>query len=138
METPTKRDEKDFLHHELTRAIIGRFFAVRSELGPGYSESVYSNALAVALREMGFRVEREVPFEVLYHGVRVGFFRVDLLVDATVIVESKVARAIDADTIAYTLNYLTTARLDVGLILNFNGTGEVKRIFGERLRRAPE
>jgi GxxExxY protein len=104
------------LHHELTRAIIGGFWAVKSQLGPGFPEAVYVNALAVILREAGLKVEREVHFEIIFHGVRVGWYKADLVVESKVLVEGKVMRAIPGELREIVLNYLTASRMNVGLI----------------------
>jgi len=125
-----RRAEEELLHHELTRAIIGGFWAVKSQLGPGFLEAVYANALAVILREAGLKVEREVPFEIFFHGVRVGRYRADLIAESKVLVETKVMRAIPAEIREIASNYLAASKMKVGLILNFAGRGEVKRIYG--------
>jgi GxxExxY protein len=124
-----KRAEEDLLHHELTHSIIGGFWAVKSQLGPGFLERVYANALAVILREAGLRVEREVAFEIIFHGVRIGWYRADMVVERKILVETKVMRAIPEELREVVLNYLTASRLRVGLILNFGGQGQVKRVF---------
>lgn len=74
--------------------IIGAFFAVYNELGFGFLESVYSNAMAIELGKRAIAVRREVPVEVLYKGVGVGTFRVDLLVADAVLVEVKATEAL--------------------------------------------
>lgn len=122
-----RRDER-FLHGDLTRMIIGAFYAVHSKLGAGFLENVYSNALAVMLRKAGIHVEREVPFELFFEGVSVGVYRADLVVASSVIVETKTANAIDARHKAQLLNYLRVSGLEVGLVLNFSHKAEFKRI----------
>jgi len=70
-------------------------FEVHNVFGPGFLESVYVNALTVELRLRGVLLERNVPFEVMYRGTTVGRYVADLVVDHQVIVETKVAKAID-------------------------------------------
>jgi len=82
-------------HGQLTNAIIGALFEVHNVLCAGFLESVYANALTVELRLRGVPVERNVSFEVMYRGTSVGRYVADLVVDQTVIVETKVAKAID-------------------------------------------
>lgn len=129
-----KRGDEDLLFHDLTYSIIGCFWETKSQLGPGYLEVVYANALAVMLREKGFRVQREVPFEIIFHGVRVGWYRADLVVESKVLVETKVLHRVSEDIRNVALNYLAASKLKVGLILNFAGRGEVKRLFAERIQ----
>jgi GxxExxY protein len=79
------------LHWDLTKAVIGAFFVVRRELGPWFGEQAYVNALAVALAARGIASVREVPYEVIFHGVPVGLFRADLIAADRVLVEAKLA-----------------------------------------------
>jgi len=60
---------KPGLHWEITDKIHGAYYTVRRELGPAFPEHVYVNAMAVALRQMGLRCAREVPYEVVFQGV---------------------------------------------------------------------
>ena len=73
----------------VTHQIIGGFYTVYNQLGFGCLEKPCANALAVELAFRGVNVEREVPFEIVYRGVSVGLYRVDLLVEGRVIVEVK-------------------------------------------------
>src|SRR5438128_15828 len=106
---PETRTTPELLFHELTYTIIGGFWAVRSQLGPGFLEAVYANALAVLLREAGLHVEREVPFEIIFHGVRVGWYRADMIVESKILVETKVMRAVPEETRDVALNYLAAS-----------------------------
>jgi GxxExxY protein len=77
-------DEHGLRHSEITRRILGVFFQVYNELGYGFLESVYVEALAGALRQSGLRIDREVPLTVRFRGRVVGRFRADLVVGGTV------------------------------------------------------
>ena len=119
-------------HGRLTNAIIGALFEVHNVLGAGFLESVYANALTVELRQRGVPVERNVSFEVLYRGKSVGRYVADLVVDQTVIVETKVAKAIDPVHRAQLLNYLRASGLEVGLVANFGSSMQFKRVVWTR------
>jgi len=106
------------LHWDLSKAIIAAFFSVRRELGPFFPEHVYVNAVAAALRESGIASAREVPYEVVYHGVVVGVFRADLIVDDKVLVETKIAPRITAPHRRQAWHYLHASGLKVAMILN--------------------
>jgi GxxExxY protein len=121
-------DWGDFPHGKLTNAIIGSMFEVHNVLGAGFLESNYANALAIELRLRGIPVERNVPFNVMYRGVVVGRYVADLVVDQKVIVETKVAKAIDPAHRAQLLNYLRASGLEVGLVLNFSTSAQFKRV----------
>jgi GxxExxY protein len=75
----------------LTERIIGVFYEVYNELGFGFLELVYREAMLIALRQAGFRVEAEVPVPVSFRGCLAGVFRADLVVDGRAIVELKTA-----------------------------------------------
>ena len=128
-------DWGDFPHGELTNAIIGAMFEVHNVLGAGFLESNYANALAVELRLRGIPVERNVPFSVRYRGTVVGRYVADLVVDQKVIVETKVAKAIDPMHRAQVLNYLRASGLEVGLVLNFSTSAQFKRVVATTLSR---
>jgi len=120
------------LYHETTGVILGAFYAVHSELGYGFLESVYANALAVLMGGAGLQVEREVPYPITFHGHNVGTYRADLVVDSRVVVEVKSCSSIQQPHLAQVLNYLRASRLTVGLLLNFGERAEFKRVIWTR------
>jgi GxxExxY protein len=120
--------EREFLHGETTRVIIGAFYALHNELGVGLLEAVDANGLAVLLRRAGYRVDREVDFKIEFHGEIIGRYRADLIVNDTVVVEIKCARVLDPIHSAQVLNYLRASGLEVGLALNFGRSAEIKRV----------
>ena len=122
------RTNEQFLHHDLTRDIIGIFYQVYNELGHGFIESVYENALCIALREKAFEVHQQIAVPVWFHGKKVGDFDADVLVNKTVLLELKVARSIEQAHIAQLLNYLKATPIEVGLLLNFGPRPEFKRV----------
>lgn len=81
-------------HRELTGRIIGTGIAVHKELGPGFLESVYENALVLELQERGLKVRRQFEVPVLYRGVEVGVHRLDLFVEDEIVVELKAVKTI--------------------------------------------
>jgi GxxExxY protein len=127
-QSPAKRQSAGSLHGDLTAAIIGAMFDVHTTLGFGFLESAYANALTVALRALGLQVERNVAFEIFYRGQRVGRYVADLIVEARVVVETTVARSIEATHRAQLLNYLRASGLEVGLVLNFGTSAQFKRV----------
>jgi GxxExxY protein len=120
------------LHGRITEAILGAFYAVHTELGFGFLEAVYSNALVVLLRAAGVTVEREVKFEVVFHNQVIGTYRADLVVENRVIVEVKTARTVLPIYKAQLLNYLRASGLRVGLLLNFGESAEFTRVVSTR------
>ena len=124
-------------HQELTRRIIGVFFEVYNELGSGFLESVYVGALAVALRDAGLRVEREMTLTVRFRDRIVGRFRADLVVGGAVIVQAKACPCLHAAHQVQVLNYLRATVLEVGLLLNFGPRPMVKRLLFDNANKAP-
>jgi hypothetical protein len=102
-----------------TGRIIGCAIKVSDALGCGFLERLYEVALAHELRKAGCAIAQQQPFSVFYDGIVVGEYRADLVVDDSVIVEVKAAKAIDEVHEAQLLNYLKATRMRIGLILNF-------------------
>ena len=122
------------LHSDLTRTIIGCAFDVLNELGPGFLESVYEKAMAIAISEAGVRVQTQAAIEVLFRGQPVGEFYADLLVDEKVIVELKaVPSSLAPIHEAQLINYLNATGVQVGLLMNF---GQPKLQYRRLTRRA--
>ena len=128
-----RQDGKDrtgerLLYGTLTRSIIGCAFEVMNELGDGFLESVYENALIVALKERGIAVESQEAINVNFRGQVVGNFFADLIVESKVIVELKAVSALTRSHQAQVINYLNATGYQVGLLINFgNPKLEYKR-----------
>jgi GxxExxY protein len=119
--------ESDLLQSELTREVIGAFFAVYNELGPGFLESVYVNALVIALAEKGLNAQVEVPLLVRFRNHVVGHFRADLLVEESLVLEVKAVSALAKAHEAQLVNYLRATSIPIGMVLNFGPRAEFKR-----------
>lgn len=109
-------------YEDVTAKVIAAIIAVSNELGVGFLERVYRNALFVELTRMGLKVEQERKLVVRYRGVVVGDYFADLLVDDSVLLEIKHASGIDDTHVAQTLNYLKITGLTLALIVNFGRT----------------
>jgi GxxExxY protein len=115
--------------NRLSNRIIGCALTVLHALGTGFLEKVYENALVHELRKSGLTVSQQHPVVVRYNGIVVGDYTVDLLVEHTILVELKAARAIDDIHRAQCLNYLKATGLHLCLLLNFGKPRlEIKRI----------
>ena len=107
------------LHEELTSKILEACFEVSRELGSGFLESVYQNALLIALCQRDMQVVAQAPLKVMFRGAIVGDFYADLLVEGKVIVELKAVDALAPEHQAQVINYLKATGMDVGLLVNF-------------------
>ena len=116
-------------HDPLTERVIGCAFTVHNTLGAGFLEKVYENALAHELRKNNVSAIQQHPIKVVYDGEVVGDFCSDLLVEGSLLVELKAAKAKDDTHLAQCLNYLKATSLKTRLLLNF-GTPklEISRI----------
>jgi GxxExxY protein len=111
--------ESKLLHAGVTEKTIAAAFAVYSELGYGFLESVYKKAMQVELHQSGFKCEIERPVQVKYRNAIVGDFRADLFVNDVVIVELKTAKNYNAEDEPQLLNELKATGIKVGLLINF-------------------
>ncbi len=113
------------LYSDLTETILGCCFDVMNELGSGYLEAVYRNALVVALKEKGLEVEVEKRFQIIFRGQKIGLYIADLIVEGKVLVELKSCESLVGEHQAQLINYLKVSGMLVGLLVNF-GKRKVK------------
>lgn len=111
--------DKKLPYFELTGSILNCCFEVMKELGPGFLENVYKNALLIGMRQKGLQVEVERSFEVVFRGNVIGRYRADLIVEQTVIVELKCCESLGKEHQAQLFNYLKVSQLPIGLLVNF-------------------
>ena len=122
-------------HSVLTEKIIGVFYDVYNELGHGFLESTYAEALTMALEESGLSAAREVPVPVWFRGRKVGQYYADLIVDGMVLLELKAARTLDSAHEAQLLHYLRATQVEVGLLLNFRLRPQFRRLLFDNDRK---
>ena len=109
--------------NQITERIIGCAIEVHKELGPGLLESAYEECLFYELLKAGLKVERQVPVPVIYKEIKLECgYRMDILVEKTVIVELKTVDALIPVHEAQILTYLKFAKKEIGLLINFNVT----------------
>jgi GxxExxY protein len=128
---PMSTDDRRF--DGITEKIIGCAYKVGNELGRGFLEKVYENALVHELRKAGLRVEQQVPLKVWYDGIVVGDYVADIVVEGVVLVELKAIESLDKIHAAICINYLAVTKLPLCLLINFGDRVEVKRIAGRGL-----
>jgi GxxExxY protein len=120
------------MHDEdLTKTIIGCAFKVHNALGCGFVEKVYENALRIELLRHGLEVKQQEAIKVYYEDEVVGDYYADLWVDERVIVEVKAVRSLSKAHEVQLVNYLTATDVDIGLLLNFGESVQVKRKYRE-------
>ncbi|HMG75916.1 MAG TPA: GxxExxY protein [Pyrinomonadaceae bacterium] len=104
----------------LTERIIGCAIEVHRQLGPGLLEGTYEAALCIELQLAGLNFVRQPVFPVVYKGQVIGEYRLDLIVEDTVIVEIKSVERFDPIFEAQVLTYLRVTGKGIGLLMNFN------------------
>jgi GxxExxY protein len=124
-----------FKSQEITEKIIGVFYDVYNELGYGFLEPVYEQAMHIALTQAGLQVKVQVPIAVYFRECQVGEFRADILVNDSVLLELKAAKALDPIHEAQLLNYLRGTSIEVGLLFNFGPKPALKRLVFDNERK---
>jgi GxxExxY protein len=115
-----EEEERDRLN-QLSNVIIGASLRVHTELGPGMLESAYEACLFFELSALDLRIERQKPLPLIYRGHHVDCgYRVDLLVDGSIVVEVKAIDRLERVHSAQLLSYLRQLKLKLGLLMNFN------------------
>jgi GxxExxY protein len=118
---------------EITESIIAAAIAVHRELGPGFLETVYEQALAVEFAIRGIAFVRQKLIPLFYRDHQIGEHRIDFLVEDKIVVELKAVEALEKVHFAIVRSYLKAAGLSDGLILNFSSMPlTVKRVRRER------
>lgn len=116
------------LHKTITDTVLKIYFDVYNQLGSGFLEKVYQNAMYFELKENGFKVEAQKQIKVYFRKQLVGEYFADLIVEDKVIVELKATELLMNAHVAQTLNYLKATEIEVGLLLNFGEEPEFKRM----------
>jgi GxxExxY protein len=109
--------------------VIEAAIAVHIKFGPGFLESVYQKAIAVALRHRNIRFQEQKEVHFIFEDEDVGLHRLDLIVDDRIVVELKAVKCLEGIHYAQLKSYLRATGLRVGLLLSFNAvTLTVKRV----------
>lgn len=114
----------------LTQKIIGCCYEVHNQLGPGFLEKIYVNALKIKLQQAGLNYIAEKEFNVIFEHIIIGKFRCDLFVEDKVIVELKSVTGYQPKLFqSQLISYLKASKIKTGLLINFGNTKcEVKRL----------
>ena len=104
---------------QLITEIIECAKRIRRQLGLGFLEKVYKNAMVVELRKLKLNFETEKLIQVLYDGIVVGEYRTDIIVEGKFILELKATQDLSIANEVQLVNYLTSTQIDDGLLINF-------------------
>jgi GxxExxY protein len=115
------KKKKQMTENEIAKEILNAAFEVHKTLGPGLLESVYHECLFYELSERGLFVEKEKSQPIVFKDVKLtSGYRIDLLVNHTVIIELKSVDQLNNLHVAQTLTYLKLSNLKLALLINFN------------------
>lgn len=98
-------------------------------------ESTYSEAMVIALEQLGYRAVREVPMPVWFRGRKVGQYFADMVVDDRILLELKAARTLERAHETQLLHYLRATEIEVGLLLNFGLHPQFRRLLFDNERK---
>jgi len=121
--------KRELAYADISEVIIGCCFEVMKELGSGFLENVYKNALFIAMKERGLTVLIEQSFDVIFRNRKIGKYIADLIVENLIVVELKCCKTLLSEHQAQVINYLKASQLPVGFLVNFgNQKLEYKRL----------
>jgi len=124
------RVDDNYIYSELTDKIIGCAYDVYNQLGFGFMEKVYENAMMIKLPQKGLEVVQQVPINVYFEDKLVGEYFADILVNNKVILEFKAVSALSKAHEVQLVNYLKATGIKVGLVINFGEKLKiVRRVF---------
>ncbi|SHG60699.1 GxxExxY protein [Flavobacterium defluvii] len=116
------------LHKEKSKSILKIFYDVYNQLGYGFLEKVYQNAMYFELQSKGYKVEVQKQIKVYFKNQLVGEYYADIVIDDVIILELKACEYLLSSHIAQLMNYLKSTKMEVGLLLNFGESPEFKRL----------
>ena len=117
----------NYKHSDITDKIIKAYYNVYNKLGYGFLEKVYENAMMIELPKLGLSCKNQVPIKVYYDEQNIGEYFADILVNEVVIVELKAAENLCEEHECQLINYLKATDIEVGILLNFGKTPQLKR-----------
>ena len=133
MNQESRKTGKSLRDSEITQQIIAAAIRVHRQLGPGFLESVYEEALAVEFALSGIQFLRQYPVPIFYRDHQIGEHRLDFLVEGKIVVELKAVSELEDIHFAIGRSYLKATNLEDGLLLNFATTPlTIKRFCRER------
>ncbi len=117
----------ELLHKNITDIILKSYYKVFNNLGYGFLEKVYENALFYELKKQGLVCEKQKPIKVYYDEIQVGEYYADIIVNECIIIELKAAESLAEEHEFQLINYLKATDIEVGLVLNFGKNPQFKR-----------
>ena len=126
----------DIVEKDLSYSIVKAAYEVFNDLGPGFAEEIYEEAMLVVLKKYGHVPEQQKRVDVFFQGVNLGFHKLDLVVDGRVILELKAVSEIAGIHKQQAFAYLNATGLELALVINFGaGRLQVARVVNTKQRK---
>ena len=126
----------EIIEKELSYQIVQAGYEVFNELGPGFGEDIYENAMVVVLGKRGHVIEQQKRVKVYFQGVEIGLHKIDLIVDGRVILELKAVSEIALVHRQQALAYLKATGLELAMVINFGASRlQVARVVNSKQKR---
>ena len=122
-----KNNSESLLHKDITEEIISAYYYVYNELGYGFLEKVYENAMLIELKSRGLKVESQKTIKVYFNETIVGDYFADIVVEDKIILELKSCESLSPEHEVQLFNYLKATNIEVGLLFNFGKRPAFKR-----------
>lgn len=114
-------------YNTITQQIIGCAFKVHNQLGPGFLEKIYENALVIELTKAGLQALPQHPIQVFYDNQIIGNYFADIVIENEIIIEVKAIEKLNPLHEVQLVNYLSATGLELGLLINFGRSVDIKR-----------
>lgn len=124
---PMRANNPEIQYIELTDKIVKAFYKVYEEMGFGFQEKVYENALFLELRSLGIFCIKQKPIQVYYNSQIVGEYIANIMVNDSIIINLRTAENLDIEDELTLINCLKATTNEVGLLLNFGKSPQFKR-----------
>jgi len=117
-----KNINKNFLYKELSYKLLGCFFDIRNNYGPGQKESIYANLIAewLTINKLSFEKEKAIKIYSMESGKVVGTYKPDLLIDNKILIELKSSRFTTKQDEKQLYFYLRNSKYEIGYLVNFS------------------
>ncbi|MEA3496151.1 MAG: GxxExxY protein [Bacteroidota bacterium] len=123
------------INNDLTKEIIACAYKVHNTLGPGFLEKVYENAMMIELKKAGLKAKQQFNIPVFYDHTLIGDFFADIIVEDKVILELKAIENLIKIHEVILVNYLQGTGNEIGLLINFGSSVEVKRKYKDYIKK---
>lgn len=126
----------NIVEKELSYSIVKAAYEVFNELGPGFDENIYEEAMLIVLKKYQHVIEQQKRVDIFFQGVFIGFHKLDLVVNEKVVLELKAASDIASIHKQQALSYLKATGLELALVINF-GAGRLQfaRVVNSKRRK---